>query len=226
MRRWIWTDEEDALLTRLWPKAPAHELQQAFPNHSMNALAHRACRLGVLRTLRENARSPLVLAWSSSGNARRGRGLTAPITVVDDEPGKSCRVCAKWLPLRHFTVHAGCAGGRRHICTTCEGRVARSSNPERTREATRRRAAAKRMADDGVSLRELSVLKRAFGGLCVYCGRSADTLDHVVPLAQGGRHSIRNLVPACGSCNSKKGNRTPEQWKSGAKAPQYRKKGI
>lgn len=40
--------------------------------------------------------------------------------------------------------------------------------------------------------------------LCTYCGKPADTIDHIVPIAKGGTGDIDNLTPACRSCNSKK----------------------
>lgn len=40
---------------------------------------------------------------------------------------------------------------------------------------------------------------------CVYCGGEADTVDHVVPRRAGGSDQPHNLVPACRSCNSRKG---------------------
>jgi 5-methylcytosine-specific restriction endonuclease McrA len=39
---------------------------------------------------------------------------------------------------------------------------------------------------------------------CAYCGASASTIDHVVPLCLGGQTSFRNCVACCRSCNSKK----------------------
>jgi len=30
------------------------------------------------------------------------------------------------------------------------------------------------------------------------------TMDHVLPIAAGGAHSIENLVPACAHCNATK----------------------
>jgi 5-methylcytosine-specific restriction endonuclease McrA len=50
---------------------------------------------------------------------------------------------------------------------------------------------------------------------CGYCNvagsRETMTVDHVVPRAAGGKSSWENLVAACGDCNSRKRDRTPEQ---------------
>jgi len=43
-----------------------------------------------------------------------------------------------------------------------------------------------------------------YGPDCVYCAGSATGFDHLQPIAKGGLHEFYNLVPACGSCNSKK----------------------
>ena len=48
---------------------------------------------------------------------------------------------------------------------------------------------------------------------CVYCGNEASTIDHVVPIERGGHNLQQNLVAACRSCNSSKGNRLLEEWK-------------
>ena len=42
---------------------------------------------------------------------------------------------------------------------------------------------------------------------CAYCGDRATTIDHVVPRSLGGRDGFGNCVAACGSCNTRKGNR-------------------
>ena len=50
---------------------------------------------------------------------------------------------------------------------------------------------------------------------CQYCnGKHAKnnlTLDHVIPIVQGGRKSWDNIVTACKPCNQRKGGRTPQQ---------------
>lgn len=62
-----------------------------------------------------------------------------------------------------------------------------------------------------VSLSRANIFRRdAFQ--CVYCSsRQHLTLDHVVPRSVGGRDTWENLVTACQSCNTRKGNRTPEE---------------
>ena len=49
------------------------------------------------------------------------------------------------------------------------------------------------------------------GGICFYClrriGAEMQCLDHVIPRAQLGPNSYRNLVSACRECNSRKGER-------------------
>lgn len=53
------------------------------------------------------------------------------------------------------------------------------------------------------------------GHRCQYCLRtfpaSELTCDHVLSRSRGGSSGWENMVTACGPCNRKKGNRTPEQ---------------
>lgn len=54
---------------------------------------------------------------------------------------------------------------------------------------------------------------RRDGYMCAYCGRRADTVDHVTPKSKGGSHDPDNLVACCKRCNMLKGNRTMAQAK-------------
>lgn len=53
-------------------------------------------------------------------------------------------------------------------------------------------------------------------GVCHYCGRHVGrenlTMDHIVPLARGGRSVKGNLAPACKTCNNKKKYLLPVEW--------------
>jgi len=53
------------------------------------------------------------------------------------------------------------------------------------------------------------ILKRD-GYTCHYCGGRADTADHIIPKSKGGTDARENLVAACRSHNSGKGNRPAE----------------
>ncbi len=68
------------------------------------------------------------------------------------------------------------------------------------------------VGDTGFTAQEWKSVVAKFNNSCAYC-RRADlklTIDHVVPLSKGGSIGIDNIVPACGPCNSKKGNRPVE----------------
>ncbi len=53
-------------------------------------------------------------------------------------------------------------------------------------------------------------------GICHYCGRQVGaaglTMDHIVPLARGGRSSKANCVPCCKECNTRKKTSLPIEW--------------
>ncbi len=50
---------------------------------------------------------------------------------------------------------------------------------------------------------------------CQYCGRAFDrrdlNLDHVIPRDRGGPTTWENIVCSCIRCNTRKGNRTPQE---------------
>jgi len=57
-------------------------------------------------------------------------------------------------------------------------------------------------------------LKKLYTQPCFNCGaKESLTIDHVIPLTRGGRHSIGNLQTLCLSCNSKKHRRTIMEWR-------------
>lgn len=52
---------------------------------------------------------------------------------------------------------------------------------------------------------------------CIYCEANFSnelrpTLEHKIPLSRGGDHTLDNLAVACGSCNSRKGSKTPAEF--------------
>ena len=53
-------------------------------------------------------------------------------------------------------------------------------------------------------------------GTCYYCSKSFKpkelTMDHIVPMARGGRSTKDNLVACCKECNNKKKTLLPMEW--------------
>ncbi|MFI9076080.1 HNH endonuclease [Streptomyces sioyaensis] len=47
---------------------------------------------------------------------------------------------------------------------------------------------------------------------CTYCNGPAEELDHVLPLARGGRDVAANIVAACRNCNATKYTHTLACW--------------
>ena len=52
---------------------------------------------------------------------------------------------------------------------------------------------------------------------CYYCQKAVAItgfeLDHLVPLARGGRHDVTNFVLACQFCNRSKGTKLLHEWR-------------
>lgn len=74
------------------------------------------------------------------------------------------------------------------------------------------RHALKAKAGGSFTLQEWEALKAYYDYTCLRCGRQEPeielTIDHVVPLSQGGRNSIENLQPLCRTCNLSKNTKT------------------
>lgn len=64
-----------------------------------------------------------------------------------------------------------------------------------------------------LSVEQWASLVDAWGG-CAYCGAVGVALqrDNVLALSRGGRYTLDNIVPACGSCNASKSNDEVTSW--------------
>lgn len=58
--------------------------------------------------------------------------------------------------------------------------------------------------------------RRRSQGICHYCNNRFPpkelTMDHLVPIARGGRSVKSNVVPCCKECNTKKRQLLPLEW--------------
>ena len=79
-----------------------------------------------------------------------------------------------------------------------------------------------RMNYKSVELTRQNIFKRD-GFQCQYCGDDDDlTLDHVIPRANQGKSTWKNLVTACKKCNSEKGDTSIEEFPKPLKAVPFK----
>ncbi|MGR0320754.1 HNH endonuclease [Agromyces sp. ZXT2-3] len=85
----------------------------------------------------------------------------------------------------------------------------------RTRSAVYSRRRKRRMArvTHDLDAAQWDALTAEWGG-CAYCGSTGRALqrDCVLPISRGGRYTLENVVPACGSCNASKCNDEVTSW--------------
>jgi len=86
---------------------------------------------------------------------------------------------------------------------------------DRSRKARGARRRKRRMAgvEHDLSADQWTALKEAWGG-CAYCGAIGTPLqrDCVQALSRGGRYTLDNIAPVCGSCNASKCNDEVTGW--------------
>ena len=130
----------------------------------------------------------------------------APTTVIPSNnwyTAGTCRVCGDTFVSQYMHV-------------TCSTQCQDTYDTDRKREARHRRRARLRNAYRA-KVTPSKVYERD-GYKCHLCGKrtkadakaphpQAPTLDHIVPLAQGGTHEPSNVATACFICNSRKGDR-------------------
>ena len=82
----------------------------------------------------------------------------------------------------------------------------------RARGARKRKRRMDRVEHD-LSEVQWAALKAAWGG-CAYCGATDQPLqrDCVLAISRGGRYTLANIAPACGSCNASKCNDEVTAW--------------
>lgn len=58
--------------------------------------------------------------------------------------------------------------------------------------------------------------RKCAAGTCYYCNAKVPakmlTMDHIVPVARGGKSVKNNIVTACKACNTKKKYLLPIEW--------------
>jgi 5-methylcytosine-specific restriction endonuclease McrA len=86
-------------------------------------------------------------------------------------------------------------------------------NAGRAKIYARRRKRRMRSRTHDLTDAQWKALVAAWGG-CAYCGGAQASLekDCMLPIANGGRYTLSNVVPACRSCNASKWNAEVTTW--------------
>ncbi|MFF0943715.1 HNH endonuclease [Kocuria sp. CPCC 205300] len=117
---------------------------------------------------------------------------------------KRCLKCSTEKPLESFARQAKASDGRHSYCRDCDRirrRNDRAASPHLEWEATyRQRAHAYGNAAVVFTFTREELVDR-YGDECAWCGGPFEELDHNVPVASGGPHTLENCRPSCGPCN-------------------------
>lgn len=121
---------------------------------------------------------------------------------------KTCSICKETKPIELFEKEKRQKDGRGARCKLCKSTV---TDPKPFKAYWRLNAKQK-LYDIPIEItkQEVAIIFEAFEGNCIYCGavESKQTgtmnLEHIVPMAKGGRHHASNFVISCKSCNAKK----------------------
>lgn len=84
-----------------------------------------------------------------------------------------------------------------------------AANPEKYRAKFHERRS--RILGNGgtYTSEEWEALCARYGNICLMCHQKKKlTVDHIIPVSQGGMSDIENLQPLCRSCNAKKSDKT------------------
>lgn len=124
---------------------------------------------------------------------------------LDSRPG--CPTCSRERKRKKRTTEQNNEHRRRYFARL------KVQNPERYRalaaqKAGKRRARALGAGFEPFTIAQWLAVVKFYGAGCAYCGADWAEQDHVVPLARGGAHALRNLVPACAHCNRSKRSQT------------------
>lgn len=68
-----------------------------------------------------------------------------------------------------------------------------------------------------LSKNQRAMVYKMYDGHCAYCGNKISyeemQIDHIQPLALGGKDELSNMFPACRSCNKYKSTYTVEKFR-------------
>ena len=92
----------------------------------------------------------------------------------------------------------------------------RERNPQKTSEFVRASTSRRRARRNAVETLVIlpKEMRRLTESSCAFCGETQNThVDHIIPIAKGGRHSVGNLQTLCSFCNVSKKDKLYADWR-------------
>lgn len=87
------------------------------------------------------------------------------------------------------------------------------NNKEKTYIKRQRRRSKKRQLPNTLTLEQWENATKFFEYRCAYCGKESHLeQEHFIAISKGGGYTKGNIIPACKSCNSSKGNKHFDEW--------------
>lgn len=127
--------------------------------------------------------------------------------------GASCRTEGGTWSANGADVQKRRAYFRRYISENRERINAGSRQWARQNRDYRNYVGLMRRASGRLTLEELKKIKAAAGGKCQVCGDTNNLhVDHIVPVARGGKTELGNLQLLCRFCNISKGAKPFTEW--------------
>jgi hypothetical protein len=86
------------------------------------------------------------------------------------------------------------------------GKNWREKNRDKTKNYEQVRRARLAEVRSDLTIEEWEAVLDFYGHRCLCCGKENVklTIDHVLPISMGGTHTVDNVQPLCGPCNSRK----------------------
>jgi 5-methylcytosine-specific restriction endonuclease McrA len=171
-----------------------NQLYKDYADLNRDAINHKKREAWVANPQTEEQKQAAIERASAWYYANRERAYQNVLRWISKHPREWFIICARW----------------------------RGKNPERIQGYTKawrvrnpewwqKRRAALASVENTLTTEEWLEVLSEYNHKCVYCGRSDVklTMDHIIPISKGGPNIKNNVVPACRSCNSRKGAKDP-----------------
>lgn len=132
---------------------------------------------------------------------------------------RKCNICGHEFPASSEYFGHTPAGEFKGYCRSCErqrSKLFREANPQKGREATKKRTQRSIAAGGaGYTNADIELIRKSLGDRCAYCDAGLNgggEIDHVIPVAREGKHQPDNLTLACKKCNQDKHAKTAQEF--------------